>query len=88
MFAKLAHYCHFGRTHDAGFATRPCNDNRLLSLVGASRRPRRGPLACHWHKTPSGALECFWTTEDDDTGGAAAQEPQIYRLDGSPRLAA
>jgi hypothetical protein len=68
MFAKLAHFGHFGRTHDAGFAPWPANDNGLPRLVGASRRPRRNLLACHWHRTPSGALECVWSVEDGDTG--------------------
>jgi hypothetical protein len=61
MFAKLAHFGHFGRTHGAGFAARPSNDNHPLRLVVASRRPRRSILACHWHRTPSGTLECVWS---------------------------
>jgi hypothetical protein len=84
MFAKLAQFGRFGRTHDAKFATWPSNDNGLPCLVGASRRPRRGLLACHWHRTPSGVLECAWSVEDDDTGGAAAPNPPIYRRNGSP----
>ena len=80
MFAKLAHFSRFGRTHEARFATWPANDNHLPRVVGSLRRPRRSVLVCHWHRTPSGALECVWSVEDEDTGGAAAPAPQLRRL--------
>ena len=83
MFAKLAHFGHFGRTHGAGFAAWPSNDNHPLRLVVASRRPRRSILACHWHRTPSGTLECVWSVEGVDSTVAAAPEPQICRPSGS-----
>jgi hypothetical protein len=83
MFAKLAHFGHFGRTHGAGFAARPSNDNHPLRLVVASRRPRRSILACHWHRTPSATLECVWSVEGVDSTVAATPEPQICRPSGS-----
>ena len=85
MFAKLAHFSRFGRTHEARFATWPANDNHLPRLVGSSRPPR-SVLVCHWHRTQGGALECIWSVEDEDNGGAAAPSPQLYRLNGSPLL--
>jgi hypothetical protein len=88
MFAKLAHFGRFGRTHEARFATSPANDNLLPRLVGSSRRPRRNVLVCHWHRTPSRALECVWSVEDEDTGGAAASGPQLCRPNGPPLLLA
>lgn len=89
MFAKLAHFSRFGRAHEARFTTWPANDNHLPRLVGSSHRPRRSVLVCHWHRTPSGTLECVWSAEDGDTGGAAAPGPQLGRLNRpSPLLAA
>ena len=79
MFAKLAHFGHFGRTHGVRFAAWPSNDNQPLRLVVASRRRRRRFLACYWHTTPSGMLECVWSVEGTDSTVAAAPEPQICR---------
>jgi hypothetical protein len=76
MFAKLAQFGHFGRTHSAGVVARPCNDNHPLRLVVASARPRRATLACRWHVTPRGTLECVWGLEAADVIGTAP-EPQI-----------
>jgi hypothetical protein len=87
MFAKIAHFSRFGRTHEARFATWPANDNHLPRL-GSSRQPRRSVLVCHWHRTPSGALECVWSIEGEDTGGAAAPGPLSCRLNGSLLLLA
>jgi hypothetical protein len=87
MFAKLAYFGHFGRTHGTRFAAWSSNDNHPLRLVVASRLPKRRALACHWHTTPSGTLECVWTVEGTDTPGTAAPEPQICRLNGSPQRA-
>jgi hypothetical protein len=83
MFAKLAHFGHFGRTHGARFAALPSNHNHPLRLVVGSRRPRRSVLACHWQTTPSGTLECVWSVDGADSTVAAAPEPQISRLSGS-----
>jgi len=92
MFAKLAHLRRFGRTHETKFATWPANDNQR-----SSRQPTKSILVCHWHRTPSGALECVWSVEDEDAGGAAApslRPPSLRpprhpcRLNGTPLLAA
>ena len=73
MFAKLEK---FGapdrnRWHSSAAATAPCNDNHSIRRFVAASRPTRRPiLCCHWHKGPSGALECAWGIEVPDAGGA------------------
>lgn len=84
MFAKLAYFGHFGRTRGARFVAWPSNDNRPLRPVVASRRQKGNVLACHWHTTPSGTLECFWSVGGTDTPRDAVPEPQLCRLSESP----
>jgi len=74
MFAKLEK---FGvpdrnRWHSAASAA-PCNDTHSIRRLATASRPRRRPiLCCHWHKGPSGALECVWDTEAPDAAAADA----------------
>jgi hypothetical protein len=81
MFAKLAQFGRFGRTHKAGIVFRSSNDGHLLRLA-ASRRPPRRVLACRWRKTPTGGLECVWGIERTEVT-AVPQESQIGRPNGS-----
>jgi hypothetical protein len=81
MFAKLEK---FGapdrnRWHSSAAAAAPSNDNHSVRrFVAASRRRRRPILYCHWHKGPTGGLECVWDTKAPDA--AAADEPGMCWL--------
>jgi hypothetical protein len=63
------------RWHSSAVGAAPSNDNHLA----APHRKRRRPiLYCHWHKGPTGTLECVWDTGAPDA--AAADEPGMCWL--------
>ena len=81
MFAKLEKFgaTDRNRWHSSAAAATPCNDNHSTRRFVAASRPTRRPiLCCHWHKGPSGALECVWNVEAPAAG--AADEPGICSL--------
>lgn len=86
MFAKLLQFRITGpqRMQRSVATSRPCNDNHPIPrLVMSPQRRSKPVLACHWHKTATGRLECAWRSE---TVVTPTEEPQIYFLVGEPRL--
>ena len=79
VFAKLEKFgaTDRNRWHSSAAEATPCNDNySVRRFVTASRPTRRPILCCHWHRGPSGALECVWEIEAPDAA-AAGDEPGI-----------
>jgi hypothetical protein len=73
MFAKLEKLGApvRNRWHSLAAGAAPSNDNHSVRrFVAASRRKRRPILYCHWHKGPTGALECVWDTKAPDAAAA------------------
>jgi hypothetical protein len=67
MFAKKARPLNFNRglgLRRSAMAARPCNDNQPITAVTARMRPPT--LLCHWLKSPTGCLECRWTSDTAD----------------------
>jgi hypothetical protein len=67
MFAKKARPLNYNRglgLRRSAVAIRPCNDNQPITAVTA--RMRRPAWFCHWLKSPTGRLECRWTSDTAD----------------------
>jgi hypothetical protein len=78
MFAKFAAFQAFspGRRAPLAGGIPHCNDNRpARDLRELARRLPRPVLACRWHTSPTGRLECTWDLQR--IGPASADDPAI-----------
>jgi hypothetical protein len=61
MITKLALLHSFAARRRSPPTATPANDNRVIRRFATGGRPMpRRALACHWQRTPSGALESKW----------------------------